>query len=109
MSVYLPSKHWLIALIPLSVALAALSNNFIIRESKHVINHPPPGEYNKASRVKSGSPGPGQLDTAEAGAKAKFRKTDSVKNYREPEASLKTGNKPREGLFKNGRFDIDID
>jgi hypothetical protein len=109
MSVYQPSKHWLMALIPLSVAFAALSNNFIIRESKHPADHPLRMENNRGIRVKNGSLELKQHDTAEGGTHINLMKTDTVKSCRQPQVSLKTGKEERERLYKNGRFNIDID
>jgi hypothetical protein len=109
MSVYQPSKHWLMALVPLSVAFAALFHNFIIRESKHPADHPLRMENNRGNRVKNGSLKFKQHDTAEEGTHINFMKTDTVKSYRQPQVSLKTGKEEGERLHKNGRFNIDID
>jgi hypothetical protein len=109
MSGHRPSKHWLMALIPLSVAFAALSNNFIFGKSRHLDNSPIPMENKGGIRVKNSSLELKQHDTAGEGTNIDFKKTDTVKSYRQPEVSLKTGKEVSERLHKNGRFNIDID
>src|ERR1700730_5462870 len=101
MSVYQPSKHWLIALIPLSVAFAALSNNFVLRESKHPADHTLRMENNRGIRVINGSQELKQHDTAEGGTHINFMKTDTVKRCGQTQVSLKTGKEERERLHKN--------
>lgn len=109
MSVYRPSKHWLMALIPLSVAFAALSNNFILWKHSHSDNRPLRMDNKGGIRVKKSSSELKQYDAAGEGTSINFMKTDTVESYRQPEVSLKTGKEERERLHKNGRFNIDID